>query len=566
MSTPKILKVCKTNMKISILDPAKPAQWTTVKWKLVEKRVVRLQHRISMAALEGNNRKVRNLQRLIVRSLSGRLKAVRQVAQENQGKRTAGIDGVTWTTPDEKFQAAHDLRKKTKTIPLKRLFISKKDGSTRPLGIPTLNDRAKQAIWNLAVLPAVDCKSDSFSYGFRPYRSTWDCFAQIRVTLGKRDSVKWVIDADISKMFDSIDHNWLIQHTPMEKSILKSWLKSGFFAGNEFNPTEMGTPQGGIISPTLANLTLNGLETFLNKRFPVGRRLTTEGKRTGYHRTGIHLIRYADDFLVTGRSARQLKRVQAAIQEFLSIRGLKLHECKTRIVSTTDGFNFLGWHFRKHGSHLIGKVSKESIRSHMDKIKTIIKSNMSVPAMIRSLNSQISGWTNYHRCTDNLWLTWGKMNKYLYSCLWKWACRRHGMKSKTWVFQNYWSKKENRWAFQSSPYTLQAYSARKARIRRLAASVNVFDLRNKEIIEKTWFLKHLDKLDGVRKALWKKQKGICCTCHSSLDPDQSGYVDMHHITPLHKGGSNSLKNLVLVHEHCHYSIHQLDSQKSVNKT
>nr|AOC61650.1 putative reverse transcriptase and intron maturase [Gloeotilopsis planctonica] len=570
-------------MTSELFHPSENSHWNSINWKLVEKRIANLQHRITMATERGDNRKVRNLQRLLVRSLSGRLKAVRQVAQENHTKQMPGIDGKLWTTPQQKLQAALDLRKKSKTQPLRRIFIPKKNESTRPLGIPTVRDRAAQAVWNLAVLPVVEQNSDAASYGFRPYRSCWDAFAQTRVVFAKKESAKWVLEANICEMFDLIDRNWLLENTPMEKKVLKSWIKSGFFAGEISSHSESGIPQERVISPTLANLTLNGLEAFLEKRFPKGCRFNTQSKKSGYHTSKINVIRYADDFIVSGRSVRQLNRVRRAISEFLKPRGLKLHEGKTRITPIHKGFHFLGWKFWKapNGAFL-GQISRASVKAHQMNIKRIIKQsgNQPVPTLIRKLNEQITAWTNYHRCTDGLWKVWSKMDKYVYELLWKWARKRHGKRSHTWIYQRHWLHLNGRWTFfAKSPaenpstssngevkaeklYTLKSHSARKMLVQRLPSSVNVFDLRNRKKIAEAWFLKQKDKLEGTRRLIWIRQKGICPVCSRELDFGLFDSVDFHHILTSFQTGTDKFAKLVLLHEHCHYVSHHKMAAKN----
>ena len=304
-----------TNMSQSIYHPTKEKQWTSINWSKVEKTIENGQHRIPKAMERGERRKIRDLQRLLNRSLSARLKAVRIVAQENSGKKTPGIDGEIWTTPSRKLQAALELRNRSKTKPLKRIYIPKSGGNQRPLGIPCMSDRARQALWNMALLPVVEATSDPHSYGFRPYRDCWDANAQIRLLLDKQTSPKWVLDADIEKCFDKINHDWLLKNTPMETKVLKSWLKAEYIESSELFPTEEGTPQGGVISPTLANLTLNGLENSLEKTFKYGYAKLENGKKMR-RATCINVVRYADDFIVTGRSKRQLERVKKAINEF----------------------------------------------------------------------------------------------------------------------------------------------------------------------------------------------------------------------------------------------------------
>ena len=232
---------------IVTLDPSDDERWKTTQWHKIDKVVARLQHRIAMATSERNWRHVRNLQRLLVKSLVARLKAVKRVAQDNQGKNTPGIDGVCWTTPAQKYQAALSLTDgKRKALPLKRVFIPKSNGKLRPLGIPCMWDRANQALWDLALLPVAEELSDNNSYGFRPFKGAWDAYAQIHLLFSrKRYAADWVLDADIKGFFDHLSHDWLIENIPMDKRTLKSWLKAGVVELGKYKASEEGTPQGG---------------------------------------------------------------------------------------------------------------------------------------------------------------------------------------------------------------------------------------------------------------------------------------------------------------------------------
>jgi RNA-directed DNA polymerase len=468
-----------------IYHPSKEDTWTGVNWSKVEKTVENLQHRITKAAEKGDYRKVRNLQRLLSkRSLSASLKAVRIVAQENSGKKTPGIDGQLWTTPDRKHQAALELRKKSDVKPLKRIYIPKSNRDKRPLGIPCMSDRARQALWNLALSPWVEATSDPHSYGFRPYRGCWDANAQIRTLLDKPNSPKWVLDADIEKWFDSINHDWLLEHTLMETKVLKSWLKAGYLEGDRLFPTDEGTPQGGIISPTLANLTLNGLENYLQTQFKPKRIPCSTGKNTTRVSTCINVVRYADDFIVTGRSKRQLECVKKAINEFLAPRGLNISEEKTTIRPITQGFDFLGWTFRKYpNGTLLCTISNKSKIKHREEIKYLTKTTHDQAILIPKLNLKIRGWMNYHHCANGIWDVWGSMDNYLYERLTKWCLRRHSNKTRKWVFEHYWKPIDGRWTFtvttkQGDTYILNHYDLRQKRTgRRISSNINVFDLK-----------------------------------------------------------------------------------------
>lgn len=403
----------------------KPANWKSINWKQVERVVKSFQLRIAKATREGRHNKAKALQWMLTHSWAAKMLAVKRVT-ENLGKRTPGVDDVRWKTPTQKLRAALSLsRKGYKALPLRRLYILKKNGKQRPLGIPTMKDRAYQALHLLALQPIAETTADKGSYGFRPFRSCHDAIERCYIHLSRRDSATWVLEGDIKGCFDNISHQWLIENIPLDKKILQQWLKAGFMENKRLFPTEKGTPQGGIISPTLANMTLDGLEAAIDKAFGITIRPDGCRKNNPYK---IHLVRYADDFVVTANDKDILEnRVKPIIEEFLSERGLQLSPEKTKITHITEGFDFLGQNIRMYPRNkLVIRPSKDSIVNVKNKLKEIIVKHRGsqTAVLIRNLNPLITGWANYHRhiCAKK---TFYILDRILWRNLWNWARRRH---------------------------------------------------------------------------------------------------------------------------------------------
>src|ERR1700684_3163691 len=295
------------------------AEWYAIDWRAINRNVRRLQVRIVQATKASRWGRVRALQRLLTHSYSGKVLAVRRVT-ENNGKKTPGVDQEIWDTPEKKTQAVHALRRRGyQPQPLRRVYIQKSDGKTmRPLGIPTMKDRAQQALHLLALDPVVETTADRNSYGFRPLRSCADAIEQCFNALGHA-STQWILEGDIKSCFDKISQDWLLHHVPMDKAILKKWLTSGYMEKHVLHETTDGTPQGGIISPVLANCALDGLERLLREKYPAGKRL----KSLGGKKPCVNLVRYADDFVITSKSKELLQgEIKPLVEQFLQERGL----------------------------------------------------------------------------------------------------------------------------------------------------------------------------------------------------------------------------------------------------
>jgi RNA-directed DNA polymerase len=389
------------------------SQWEKMDWSKAEGEVKQLQRRIAQAVREKRWGKVRVLCRILTRSRSAKWLAVRRVIT-NKGARTPGVDNILWRTPQQYWEAAQSLvRPGYRAKPLRRVYIEKRNGKLRPLGIPTMRDRAMQALYGLALAPIVETCGDPNSYGFRPFRCTHDAIEQLVVCLSRRCSGQWVLEGDIKACFDEIDHQWLLDHVPMDREVLRQWLKAGFMEKGRLFPTRAGTPQGGVISPLLANWTLDGLEARVKGMF-------------GY-RPKVHVIRYADDFVVVAETKEILEQqVKPAIQSFMAERGLRLSEEKTVITHIKTGFDFLGKTLRKFGTQLIVQPSKAAAKSVRAKLGTLLTQSRRVTyaVLLSKLNRRLRGWGSYHRYSSAS-RVFGKVDYYLLQGIWRWIKRQH---------------------------------------------------------------------------------------------------------------------------------------------
>lgn len=535
-----------------------PQQWHDIDWWRVQRNVRAMQIRIAKACREGNWRRVKALQRMLTRSRSARYLAVRRVT-ENQGKRTAGVDRVLWDTPDAKWKAANGLKRHGyKPRPLRRVFIPKSNGKERPLGIPTMTDRAMQALYLLALAPIAETTGDPNSYGFRIERSTADAMGQLFVCLSKKVSAQWVLEADIKGCFDHINHDWLITNVPTDKVVLRKWLKAGVIHKGQLQATDAGTPQGGIVSPSLANLVLDGLESQLKQHLGV-----TKAKKLK-----INVVRYADDFVITGTSREVLEtEVRPWVEQFLAVRGLQLSLEKTRVVHIKEGFDFLGWNFRKYDGKLLIKPSKKNVKAFYSKVREVISTSKTVRQedLIRQLNPILRGWAFYHQPVVAK-KAYSRMDYMIFLALWRWAKRRHPKKTLQWIGAKYFKPmKERKGVFATATMndkgemrTIELYSLASTPIERhkkVSGEYNPFDPSMEEMGEKRRMEQMLKRL-AYRKqilSLFQSQKGLCPMCKLPITKE-TGWHD-HHILYRTKGGGDSLNNRVLLHPLCHQRLH-----------
>ena len=507
--------------------------------------------------------KVKALQHLLTRSFSAKVLAVRRVT-ENKGKKTPGVDGEVWNTPEKKSQAINELKQHGyQPSPLKRVYIPKAHGRQRPLSIPTMLDRTMQTLYLQALDPLAECQADPNSYGFRSERSTADAIEQCHIVLSNRGGAEWILEGDIGSCFDTISHEWLEAHIPMDKPILHKWLKAGFIEEDILKPTQSGTPQGGPASPVLANLTLDGLEKKLREKYPKASNLS--------RRVKVNLVRYCDDFIITGSSKELLeKEVKPLVEEFLRERGLELSPEKTRITHIEDGFDFLGQHIRRYNDgKIIITPSKKNVEAVLDKIRGIIKRNAQARAgnLIMQLNPIIRGWANYHQHVSSK-QTFVKLDNAIFHALWQWAKRRHPNKPLRWIKDKYFAAVGgDRWVFHGTVegkegtaptvYLLKASGVPIKRHTKIKGEANPYDPAWEEYFEGRLDVKMDATLKGRRQllALYKEQEGICPICQQEITEITEWH--RHHIIWRSNGGKETTENLVLLHPECHRQVHSL---------
>jgi RNA-directed DNA polymerase len=552
-------------MKMSKTQNNLTVEWKDLNWRKLERVTFKLQKRIFQASERGDVKAVRKLQKTLIRSWSAKCIAVRRVTQDNQGKNTAGVDGVKSLTPKQRTNLVGKLRITGKAKPTRRVNIPKPGTTeTRPLVIPTINDRALQALVKIALEPEWEAKFEPNSYGFRPGRSCHDAIGAIFESI--KQKAKYVLDADISKCFDRINHYTLLDKIntyPSLRKQIKSWLKSGVMERGKFSSTEEGTPQGGVISPLLANIALHGMEERIKQYAE-----TLKGNKRN-NRLSLSLIRYADDFVIIHKDINVILKSQEIITEWLSGIGLELKPSKTKLTHTLNeyngnvGFEFLGFHVQQHkvGNYRSAKSSqgtimsfitiitpsKPKIKAHLAKIAEVVDTHKTAPqaALISKLNPIIRGWSNYYSTVVSK-ETFSKCDYLTYDKLRAWArTRGKGSINK----DKYWRTVEDRnWCFSTEDGLELRTHAETPIIRHVKVKGNISPYNGDWIYWSKRRGEYPETPTRVSKLL-KEQKGICSHC--GLYFTSTDIVEVDHITPKSLGGKDDYKNLQLLHRHCH---------------
>jgi RNA-directed DNA polymerase len=559
--------------------------WRQIAWKQVEQTVFKLQQRIYTASRCGDVKRVRKLQKTLLRSWSARVLAVRRVTQDNQGKKTAGIDGVRSVPPAARLDLAADLKLSNRAAPTRRVWIPK-PGKTekRPLGIPTMRDRSLQALVKSALEPEWEARFEPNSYGFRPGRSCHDAIRQIKN--GVHRQAKFVLDADIAQCFDRIDHCYVLNKLNIQGQLrrqIKAWLKAGVVDMGTWQATELGTPQGGVLSPLLANIALHGLEERIKTEFPcdLSRRIRGSYAKYGYMVGQPMVIRYADDFVILSEEYQVIQRCRSVLMEWLQDIGLALRPDKTRLTHTLDpvlsedgraGFDFLGHHIQQYptGKYHAAKVSpqkrlsfktlitptKQASKAHQAVIGKIVHQFIAAPqaALIRALNPVIRGWTRFYKVSNAQHVgELSRQDHLMYLKLRRWAKRRcKSIKTGT---HKYWKTiGNNHWVFTSA--TDLGDPPRLLQHKQFGSNINAYVKvkGDKSPYDGDWIYwstrqGQYPDIPRQQASLLKRQQGKCAWC--DLCFRTGDVLEIDHQIPRSCGGKDEWLNQQLLHRHCH---------------
>jgi RNA-directed DNA polymerase len=530
--------------------------WASLQWDHLRMIVKKLQSRITKATQLRKFRKVKTLQWILTHSFSAKAIAVRKVMQ-NKGSKTPGVDGIIIKTPEQKLALVKNMKRKGyQPSPLRRIYIPKAGNKTklRPISIPTIADKCHQALHTLALVPVSEVMADLNSYGFRPQRCCADAIEQTFNVLAKSNSPQWILEGDIKGCFDHISHDWMSNNICTDKAVMNKWFKAGFIETGKLFPTTKGTPQGGIISPVVCNMTLDGIALMLKESF------------SNYK--GIHFIRYADDFIVTGHSKEILEKdVKSTITSFLKQRGLELSQEKTKVTHITEGFDFLGQNVRKYPSQgklkLLIKPSEKNIHSFLEGIRKTIRTARSITqaGLIKQLNPKISGWANFHRSVVSKEV-FTKIDKQIWHLLFQWAKRRHPKKNTEWVLNKYYKRIKGITHRFSGLEILKDGSSKEKTLLQMSHTpirrhikilqpANPYDEQYDEYFEKRisdkW--KNNSYKLFVNRMIRNFQQGKCPCCSEKLKIENNWCISLKKKTS--KGGEYKSDNMDVIHSKCY---------------
>lgn len=555
----------------NVINDTKHDSWSNIDWIKLNKIVNNLQSRIFVAKQERNFRKLRKLQNLLLSSKANKLLAVRQVCSRNSGSNTPGVDRRVYVSPNETMELARKLYEislnKWKPVPVKRIYISKAKGKLRPLGIPTLTDRAIQAVVRNALEPEWEATFEPSSYGFRKGRSAHDAIAYLHNVCNSKSTKHWILDADIKGCFDNISHTFLmdqLSNFPAKNLILK-WLKAGYVDNRIFHDSPLGTIQGGVISPLLANIALNGMEE------SIGIKRSKRGEVKSAHT----LIRYADDFIIACKTKESAIEIKEKVKSWLKLRGLSLSKDKTRIVHVSEGFDFLGFNVRlyetKDSHKLLTKPSLESQINIRRKLKDAWNESLGSPVnkAINKMNLILKGWANYYRIGASSRI-FAKIDYYNWIRQYRFAKRTHPMKSWKWMKTKYWGKlcpnRNDKWVFgcpESGNFMYKLSWTPMKRHQMVKGNNSPFDPSLQEYWNKRNItIQSKSITTGSSMKIAKKQNFICSVCGNNLYTTGES-IDIHHLVYKSNGGKSTYGNLMLLHTECHKQVHALNWDKDL---